>query len=93
MSKFFISGDGTMISCVDQGAGTEWVRCVPTPTEWQSFWRGNQTADSLARGIFRWISEISDDEVIVVFSPYGGLDFNLTYRITDGRLINITEAR
>ena len=93
MSKLFISDDGTVIKWVNEVTGAEWAAGAPTLAEWQRLWRGNQTADSLARGIFRWVDGIDEKEVIVVFSPYGGLDFNLTYSAADGELTRITEAR
>lgn len=93
MSHLEISGDGKRIAWVGQGGSPEWEAAAPTPTEWKQLTTFDRTLESLEGGVYAWVNGIIGDEVAVVFSPRGGLDFNLFYSIASGRLLGITEAR
>jgi hypothetical protein len=87
-----IADDGKSISCIE-GARTVWTAVSPSLEEWRALGHGSYTEEALRSGVFRWVSAVNDREVVVVFSPRGGLDFNLTYARPMGNLIKIFEAR
>lgn len=93
MSRLLVSEDGMAIKWQSEVTTEEWTARAPSLSDWQRLWRGNQTADSLAHGVFRWVNGCDAKEVVVVFSPLGGLDFNLTYSVATGELLKIAEAR
>lgn len=93
MSHLEISSDGKRIAWVGEGGSTKWAAAVPTLAEWKQLTSFDRTQESLEGGVFAWVNGMVDDEVAVVFSPRGGLDFNLFYSISSGRLLRIAEAR
>jgi hypothetical protein len=88
-----IAKDGQSISWEEAGFGQRWTAYPPSLSEWQQLWQGNQRAEALAKGVFMWINGEGPKEVMIVFSSYKGLDFNLTYSIESGKLLKIEEAR
>jgi hypothetical protein len=93
MSHLEISDDGKRITWVGQDGKSEWGAIPPTPAEWKKLTLLDRTRESLEEGVFAWVNGIVDDEVTVVFSPRGGLDFNMCYSISSGNLLRISEAR
>jgi hypothetical protein len=88
-----IAKDGRWISWEGDAFGQRWTAYPPSLSEWQQFRHGNQTAEALAKGVFMWTNGRDSWEVTVTFSPYKGLDFNLTYSIESGKLLKIEQAR
>jgi len=88
-----ISDDGKAITCKGGDGIAKWTMGNPSYEDWQRLGHGIYTEDALRQGIFRWVNGITENDVTVVFSPYGGLDFNLTYSVPSAKLIKITEAR
>lgn len=93
MVKLNISLDGKTISLVSQEGHIQWTRISPSLADWQRFIGSNFAAESLAKGSFLWVNGLDENEVTVVFQPYKGLDFNLTYSVLFGDLLRINEAR
>ncbi|MHA6848777.1 hypothetical protein [Ralstonia syzygii] len=93
MSHLEISSDGKRIAWVSGAGSPEWAATAPTPAEWKQLTSFDRTQEFLEGGVYAWVNGIVDDEVAVVFSPRGGLDFNLFYSISSGCLLRITEAR
>ncbi|CAE6856725.1 hypothetical protein R69658_07424 [Paraburkholderia aspalathi] len=93
MGTLNIADDGASINWVDTLLGRQWTARAPSVPEWQRLWHGNQTDESLAKGRFLWVNGFNDREVIVVFAPFKGLDFNLTFSVLSGELLKIEEAR
>lgn len=93
MANLEISGDGKRIAWVRQGGICEWEAIAPTPEEWRKLTLFDRTKESIEGGVYAWVNGVIGDEVAVVFSPKGGLDFNLFYSISSGNLLRISEAR
>ena len=93
MSHLEVSSDGKRIAWVGEAGSTQWEAAAPTVAEWKQLTSFDRTQKSLEGGVYAWVNGIVDDEVAVVFTPLGGLDFNLIYSIPSGRLLRITEAR
>ncbi|REE19957.1 hypothetical protein B0G71_3077 [Paraburkholderia sp. BL27I4N3] len=93
MSTLNIADDGASINWVDALSGREWTARAPSVPEWQRLWHRDQTEESLVSGRFLWVNGLNDNELIVVFAPFKGLDFNLTFSVLSGQLLKIEEAR
>ena len=93
MGRCIIADDGALINWIDALSGRHGAARAPSVSEWKRLWHGNQTEESLAGGRFMWVNGMNDHEVIVVFTPYKGLDFNLTFSVLSGELLKIEEAR
>jgi len=93
MQRLNISDDGRQICLVDECNRVLWAAGVPPLADWRRLCGGMQSDASLERGVYRWVNGADNFKIVVVFSPYGGLDFNLTYSISSGELLDIQEAR
>jgi hypothetical protein len=88
-----IADDEKKICLVNEFDSVLWTAGIPKLADWRRLSGGTQSDVALESGIFRWVNGGDDSEVVVVFSPYGGLDFNLTYSVLTGELLRIHEAR
>ncbi|WP_137926624.1 hypothetical protein [Cupriavidus sp. 2SB] len=88
-----ISCDGKSICYSDKENNLIWRNTAPSLEKWKSLNRSSQPIESLEKGVYLWLNGISAEEVIVVFRPYKGLDFNLVYSALTGELVGIHEAR
>jgi len=93
VSYLEVSSNGKRIAWVGEGGSPQWLATAPTPAEWKQLTSFDRTQESLEGGVYAWVNGVVDDEVAIVFSPQGGLDFNLFYSISSGRLLRIAEAR
>jgi hypothetical protein len=93
MVKLDISPDGKTISLVGQDGRVQWTKNSPSLADWQRLIGSNLSEESLKKGGFLWVNGLDENEVTVVFQPYKGLDFNLTYSVLSGDLLKINEAR
>jgi hypothetical protein len=87
-----ISMDGKQVIFKNYRNEIRWVRTVPSFEDWKKF-AGNDIEQNLAKGIFQYAGIDPNGEVIAVFTPFGGLDFNLTFSSQTGQLLRIHEAR
>ncbi|SDY89865.1 hypothetical protein SAMN04515617_12821 [Collimonas sp. OK242] len=88
-----ISNDGKTITYKGGDGIAKWIVGIPSLGDWQRLGRGVYKEEALKQGIFRWLSGITENDVTVVFSPHGGLDFNLSYSVKNAKLIKIFETR
>lgn len=93
MSYLEVSSNGKRIAWVREDGSPQWLATAPTPAEWKQLTSFDRTQESLEGGVYMWVNGVVGDEVAIVFCPQGGLDFNLVYSISSGRLLRITEAR
>lgn len=93
MSHLEVSDNGKRIAWMGEGGSPLWTATAPTPAEWKQLTSFDRTYESLQGGVYAWVNGMADDEVAVVFSPLGGLDFNLFYSISSGHLLRVAEAR
>ena len=70
-----------------------WRKKAPSQSEWSALWAPLDLPDRLARGEYRYVQSQTDDELVVVFTPYGGLDWNIWFDVKTGSILRIAEAR
>jgi hypothetical protein len=87
-----ISNDGERLICMTSEGKIRWSKGAPSSYDWQRL-VNVKVEQNLARGKFQYAGAAKDGTIIAVFTPFGGLDFNLIYSIDTGELIKIHEAR
>jgi hypothetical protein len=87
-----ISEDGKSVICISDDGSIRWARGAPLLSEWQLLAKRRATVD-VENGRFQYVDDETCGQVVAVFTPYCGLDFNLTYAATTGDLMKIEEAR
>ncbi|RCS56442.1 hypothetical protein DU000_12440 [Parvibium lacunae] len=71
-----------------------WERSTPTLAEWGEVWMPSDIEDRLKKGQYQYVNGETSDTITVVFTPYGGLDFNITFNKINGLVIGKpSEAR
>jgi hypothetical protein len=92
MNAEIAAGGKEIIYCSSDGQ-VRWRRGSPTAEEWQRLALYPQTDINLVSGRFQYVQHEGYGEIIAVFTPSRGLDFNLTYDVNSGELKKIHEAR
>lgn len=87
-----ISPDGKCVMLKNQDNEIRWIRTSPSSDNWKKI-AGNEVEHNVADGIFQYAGIDGNGEVIAVFTPFGGLDFTLTFAPETGELLKIHEAR
>lgn len=91
-TKAVISEDGKSVICISEDGSMRWKRGAPSLSEWQRLAKRKSDVD-VENGRFQYVDNGSCDQIVAVFTPYCGLDFNLTYAAFSGELMKIDEAR
>jgi hypothetical protein len=87
-----ISDDGRYLICRSVDGRVKWMRGAPSNAEWHRLRKRSIDSDVEA-GRFKYVESHISEVIVAVFTPYRGLDFNLTYTVDAGELIKISEAR
>ena len=87
-----ISLDGKTLICRSPNGEVSWSNGTPSLLDWRRLTKRRVDGD-VAAGIFRYVERRVAGFIVAVFTPYRGLDFNLTYAVDTGELIRIDEAR
>lgn len=87
-----ITEDGKGVICISRDGRVRWQKGVPLLSEWQRLIKREFAVD-LENGQFQYADNESHGEIVAVFTPYGSLDFNLTYDALSGDLLKIDESR
>lgn len=89
-----IDFDKQAIQCVNAEGGGVWRNSTPCISDWNAFLGATSAKqEDLSRGLFHYQNGATDDHFIVVFQPFGGLDWNIYYNKKTGQIERITEAR
>lgn len=75
-----ISADSRYLICRSADARVKWTRGAPSSAEWHRLRKRSIDSDVEA-GRFKYVTSKISEVIVVVFSPYRGLDFNLTYTV------------
>ena len=87
-----ISDDGKILICISKDQNVRWKRKGPSIYEWQRLSKKHASVD-VENGRFQYAGNESHGKIVAVFTPWCGLDFNLTYLADSGELLSIDEAR
>jgi hypothetical protein len=87
-----LSADRSKLICRSGDGGIKWSRAAPSYEEWQRLKPGKIDC-RVELGTFLYTARDSSNIIAAVFTPYGGLDFNLVYSADNGELLEIREAR
>jgi hypothetical protein len=87
-----IADEGRYLICRSVDGRVKWTRGAPSNTEWHRLRKRSIDSDVEA-GRFKYVESQISEVIVAVFTPYRGLDFNLTYTVDAGELIKISEAR
>lgn len=87
-----ILDDGRCLICRTADGRVKWTRRAPSIAEWHRLTKRSIDSDVEA-GRFKYVESQISEVIVAIFTPYRGLDFNLTYTVDAGELIKISEAR
>jgi hypothetical protein len=87
-----LSANRRKLICRSGDGRVNWWRGAPSYEEWQRLKPGKIDC-KIELGTFLYVATDSYNTVTAVFTPYGGLDFNLVYSVDNGELLEIREAR
>ena len=93
--KLVVENDAKAVQCVNDEGVCVWRVTTPQIADWNAHCVGGQvlTQESLSRGCFEYENGMTQTHFVMVFRPYGGLDWNIYYDKKTGHIDRITEAR
>lgn len=70
-----------------------WKKGPPTDMSWQDIWLVHDVLDRVRHGSYQYVNGMQENRIFIVFTPFGGFDFNSIFDIHTGEQLGYSASR